>query len=74
MGPVTFSIELTMAQKQIGRNTGRSGRIHVSGDELDKLDLAIGDGIEVDVVDAKEVAHALIDSKDTEQFLIVTPA
>jgi len=71
---VIFLTELTMARKQIGRNTGRSGRINVSGAELDKLDLAIGDDIEVDVVDAKEVAHALIDSKDTEQFLIVTPA
>lgn len=74
MGSVICLRGLTMAQKQIGRNTGRSGRINVSGAELDKLDLAIGDDIEVDVVNAKEVAHALIDSKDTEQFLIVTPA
>jgi hypothetical protein len=37
------------------------------------VDVEIGDDVEVDVVDAKEVAHALIDSKDSEEFLIVTP-
>ncbi|MCQ4335009.1 hypothetical protein KM295_16280 [Natronomonas sp. F2-12] len=63
-----------MTRKQIGRNTGNSGRINVSGSELEKLGLDIGDDVEVDVVDAKEVAHALIDSKDSEEFLIVTPA
>ena len=62
-----------MARKQIGRNTGNSGRINVSGSELEKLGLDIGDGVEVDVVDAKKVAHALIDSKQSDEFLIVTP-
>jgi len=57
-----------MTRKQIGRNTGNSGRINVSGSELEKLGLDIGDDVEVDVVDAKEVAHALIDSKDSEEF------
>ena len=63
-----------MTRKQIGRNAGNSGRINVSGSELEKLGLEIGDNVEVDVVDAEEVAHELIDSKDTEEFLIVTPA
>jgi antitoxin component of MazEF toxin-antitoxin module len=63
-----------MTRKQIGRNTGNSGRVNVSGAELEKLGLEIGDDIEVDVADAKEVAHALVDSKDSEAFLIVTPA
>ncbi|MGZ0746083.1 MULTISPECIES: hypothetical protein [unclassified Haloparvum] len=63
-----------MTRKQVGRNTGNSGRISVSGSELDKLGVDIGDAVEVDVVDAKEVAHALIDSKESEEFLIVTPA
>lgn len=63
-----------MARKQIGRNTGNSGRINLSGSELDKLGAEIGDAIDVEVVDAKTVAHALIDSKDTEEFVIVTPA
>jgi len=63
-----------MTRKTVGRNTGQSGRINVSGSELDKLNVDIGDAVEVDVADAKEIAHALIDSKDTDEFLIVTPA
>jgi antitoxin component of MazEF toxin-antitoxin module len=63
-----------MARKQVGRNTGNSGRINVSGSELEKLGVDIGDAVEVDVVDAKEIAQALIDSKDSETFLIVTPS
>lgn len=62
-----------MTRKTIGRNSGESGRVNVSGSELETLDLDIGDTVEVDVVDAKEVAHALIDSKDGDRFLIVTP-
>ncbi|WP_408957552.1 hypothetical protein [Natrinema sp. 74] len=63
-----------MTRKQIGRNTGNSGRINVSGSELEELGAEIGDTVDVDVVDAKEIAHAIIDSKDSEKFLIVTPA
>ncbi|ACM58810.1 conserved hypothetical protein (plasmid) [Halorubrum lacusprofundi ATCC 49239] len=63
-----------MTRKQVGRNTGNSGRINVSGSELEELGIDIGDAVDVDVVDAKEVAHAIIDSKDAEEFLIVTPA
>ena len=62
-----------MTRKRIGRNAGNSGRINVSGSELEKLGLEIGDDVDVDVADTKEVAHAIIDSKDTDQFLIVTP-
>lgn len=64
---------ILMTRKTIGRNSGESGRVNVSGDELETLELEIGDAVDVDVVDAKEVAHALIDSKDSERFLIVTP-
>ena len=63
-----------MTRKQIGRNTGNSGRINVSGSELEQLGVEIGDAVDVEVVDAKEIAHALIYSKDSEEFLIVTPA
>ena len=63
-----------MTRKKIGRNTGQSGRINVSGSELDKLGVELGDEIDVEVVDSKEVARALIDSTDTDEFLIVTPA
>jgi antitoxin component of MazEF toxin-antitoxin module len=62
-----------MAQKIIGRNTGNSGRVNVSGSELDQLGLAIGSAVDVDVAESKDIAQALIDSKDTERFLIVTP-
>jgi len=63
-----------MTRKQVGRNAGNSGRINVSGSELDKLCLEIGDAVDVEVADATTVAHALIDSKDSDEFLIVTPA
>jgi hypothetical protein len=63
-----------MTRKQVGRNTGQSGRINVSGSELDQLGVEIGDAVDVEVVDSKEIARALIDSKDTDEFLIVTPA
>jgi hypothetical protein len=62
-----------MAQKKIGRNTGESGRVNVSGSELDQLGLAIGSAVDVDVAESKDVAQALIDSKDAEHFLIITP-
>jgi len=63
-----------MTRKQVGRNAGNSGRINVSGSELDQLALEVGDAVEVDVVDDKAVAHALINSKDSERFLIVSPS
>ena len=63
-----------MTRKQIGRNSGNSGRINVSGDELEKLGIDIGDAVDVEVVDAKAIARAVVESKDAEEFLIVTPA
>lgn len=63
-----------MTRKQIGRNTGNSGRVNVSGSELDELGAEIGDDVDVEVATAKEIAHAIIDSKDSDEFLIVTPA
>lgn len=62
-----------MTRKSITRNAGNSGRVNISGSELETLGADIGDTVEVDVVDATDVAHALIDSKDTDRFLIVTP-
>jgi hypothetical protein len=63
-----------MSRKQIGRNTGKSGRVNVSGSELQKLGLDIGDAVEVDIAESTDVARALIESKDADCFLIVTPA
>ena len=62
-----------MTRKTIARNSGNSGRVNISGPELEKLEAEIGDGVDVDIADTKDVAHALIDSKDTDRFLIVTP-
>jgi hypothetical protein len=62
-----------MTRKSIARNSGESGRVNISGSELEKLSMEIGDEVDVDVADTKDVAHALIDSKDTDRFLIVTP-
>lgn len=62
-----------MTRKTIARNAGNSGRVNISGAELQKLNAEIGDAVDVDTADAKEIAHAIIDSKDTEQFLIITP-
>ncbi|WP_246084531.1 hypothetical protein [Salinadaptatus halalkaliphilus] len=47
--------------------------MNISGSELEKLEAEIGDDVDVDIADAKDIAHAIIDSKDTDQFLIVTP-
>lgn len=62
-----------MTRKSIARNSGNSGRVNISGPELEKLEAEIGDDVDVDVADTKDVAHALIDSKETDRFLIVTP-
>lgn len=62
-----------MTRKTIARNTGNSGRVNISGSELESLEIGIGEDVEVDVANAKEVAHALIESKDADRFLIVTP-
>jgi len=62
-----------MTRKTIARNSGNSGRVNISGSELKQLEAGIGDEVNVDIADTKEVAHAIIDSKDTDRFLIVTP-
>lgn len=63
-----------MTRKTMACNAGNSGRVNISGPKIDKLEAEIGDEVEVDVVDMKEVAHVLIDSKETDYFFIVTPA
>jgi len=62
-----------MTRKQVGRNTGNSGRINVSGSELQKLGTDIGDAVDVEVATSADIAHALIDTKDTDTSLIATP-
>jgi antitoxin component of MazEF toxin-antitoxin module len=62
-----------MTRKTIARNSGNSGRVNISGPELEKLKAEIGDDVEIDIADTKDIAHAVIDSKDADRFLIVTP-
>lgn len=62
-----------MARKTIARNSGNSGRVNVSGGELEKLEVNLGDEVEVGIADTNDIAHAIIDSKDSNRFLIVTP-
>ena len=62
-----------MTRKSIARNSGNSGRVNISGSELAKLEAEIGDDVDVDVADTKDVALAIINSKDADRFLIVTP-
>jgi antitoxin component of MazEF toxin-antitoxin module len=62
-----------MTRKTIARNSGNSGRVNISGSELEMLEAEIGDDVDVTIADSKEVAHALIDSKDTDRFLMITP-
>lgn len=61
-----------MTQKTIGRNSGRSGRVNLSGPELEQFDADIGDPIKVNVADSKEIAQAIINSSDHEEFVIVS--
>jgi hypothetical protein len=63
-----------VARKTIARNAGESGRINASGDELRQLGVEIGDAVDVEIAESTDIAHAIIDSKDTDRFLIVTPA
>ena len=61
-----------MTRKQIGKNAGRSGRVNLSGPELDKFDSEVGESIKVDIAESKDIAHALIDNSDHEEFIIVS--
>lgn len=63
-----------MSRKHIGRNAWRSGRIDASEPEIDELGVNVGDAVEVDVVDASDVARALVDSEGSGELLVVTPA
>jgi len=63
-----------MTQKTIARKSGNSGRVNVSGSERNPLGIDSGEELTVDAVDSKAVARALSDTRDTDQFVIRTPA
>ena len=61
-----------MTQKTIGQNTGQSGRVNLSGPELDKFDAEVGDAIKVDVAESKGIAKAIIENSTECEFVIVS--
>ena len=61
-----------MTRKRIGQNTGNSGRISLSGLELKQFDAAVGDPVKVDIAESKNIAHAMVDNSNHEEFVIVS--
>jgi hypothetical protein len=61
-----------MTQKTIGQNTGQSGRVNLSGPELDQLRAEVGDPIKVDIAESKGIAKAIIENSSEEEFVIVS--
>lgn len=61
-----------MTQKTIGQNTGKSGRVNLSGPELDKFDASVGDPVKIDVAESKAIAKAIIEHSANPEFVIVS--
>jgi hypothetical protein len=61
-----------MVQKTIAQNQGDSGRVNLSGSELDQFGGDIGDEVTVDVADSAAIAKAMIDNKDTNSYIIIS--
>jgi hypothetical protein len=61
-----------MAQKKIAQNQGDSGRVNLSGSELEQFGGDIGDNVVVDVAETTAIAKAMIDSKDSSSYIIIS--
>jgi len=61
-----------MTQKTIGQNTGQSGRVNLSGPELEQFDAEVGDTIKVDIAESKGIAKAIIENSTESEFVIVS--
>jgi hypothetical protein len=61
-----------MAEKKIAQNQGNSGRINLSGSELNKFKAKVGDTVEVDIAESENIAHAMIKNKDSEEYIIIS--
>jgi hypothetical protein len=61
-----------MTQKTVGQNTGNSGRVNLSGPELEKFGASVGDSIKVDIAESKDIACAIIDNSSQDEFVIVS--
>jgi len=61
-----------MAQKKIAQNQGDSGRVSLSGSELDQFGGEVGDKITVDVAESATIAKAMIDTKESSSYIIIS--
>lgn len=61
-----------MTRKQIGKNTGKSGRINLSGPELEKFGSEVGEPIKIDIAESKSIAQAIIENSDSDEFVIIS--
>jgi hypothetical protein len=61
-----------MTQKKIAQNQGDSGRVNLSGSELEQFGGTIGDSIVVDVAETTAIAKAMLDSKDSSSYIIIS--
>ncbi|MBX0296972.1 hypothetical protein [Haloarcula nitratireducens] len=61
-----------MTQKTIGQNTGQSGRVNLSGPELEQFDAEVGDPVKVDIAESKGIAKAIIENSTESEFVIVS--
>lgn len=61
-----------MAEKKIAQNQGDSGRVNLSGSELNKFGADVGEKVEIDIAESEAIAHAMIDSKDSEAYIIIS--
>jgi hypothetical protein len=65
-------MNISMTRKTIGQNTGRSGRVNLSGPELNKFRADVGDPVKIDIAESKEIARAIIANADHDEFVIVS--
>lgn len=61
-----------MAKKTIAKNAGNSGRVSLSGPELEQFGSDVGDEVKIDVAESKEIAKAIITNSDHDAFIIVS--
>ncbi|GGL41661.1 hypothetical protein GCM10009037_26560 [Halarchaeum grantii] len=67
-----IDVNISMTKKTIGQNTGHSGRVNLSGPELEKFEADVGDEIKVDIAESKDIARAIIQNSDHDEFVIVS--
>jgi hypothetical protein len=61
-----------MTRKRVGRNAGNSGRVNLSGPELEQFGAEIGSPIKIDIAESKAIALAMIEHSADQKFIIVS--